>query len=69
MGRGAPNFVRRILRNEPKDRFGRAKVSGRRTGRRPIPSRQAIRCALERAGIEFIDENGGGVGVRFKDRG
>jgi hypothetical protein len=27
---------------------------------------QAIRRALERAGIEFIDENGGGVGVRFK---
>ena len=30
---------------------------------------QAIRRALERAGIEFIDENGGGVGVRFKERG
>jgi hypothetical protein len=27
---------------------------------------QAIRQALERAGIEFIDENGGGAGVRFK---
>ena len=27
---------------------------------------QAIRRALERAGIEFIDENGGGAGVRFK---
>ena len=27
---------------------------------------QAIRLALERAGIEFINENGGGVGVRFK---
>jgi hypothetical protein len=30
---------------------------------------QAIRRALERAGIEFIDENGGGAGVRFKERG
>jgi hypothetical protein len=28
---------------------------------------QAIRRALERAGIEFIEENGGGVGVRFKN--
>jgi transcriptional regulator with XRE-family HTH domain len=27
---------------------------------------QAIRRALERAGIEFIDENGGGAGARFK---
>ncbi|NHT77631.1 helix-turn-helix domain-containing protein [Rhizobiaceae bacterium CRRU44] len=26
-----------------------------------------IREALEQAGIEFIPENGGGVGVRFKD--
>jgi len=27
-----------------------------------------IQRTLERAGIEFIDENGGGPGVRFKDR-
>jgi len=27
-----------------------------------------IRFALERAGIEFIDENGGGPGVRLRDR-
>lgn len=26
----------------------------------------AIRSALENAGVEFIDENGGGVGVRLK---
>ncbi|WP_429127974.1 helix-turn-helix domain-containing protein [Ensifer sp. 4252] len=26
----------------------------------------AIRRSLETAGIEFISENGGGVGVRFK---
>jgi DNA-binding XRE family transcriptional regulator len=25
-----------------------------------------IEAVLKRAGIEFIDENGGGVGVRFK---
>ena len=27
-----------------------------------------IRVVLENAGIEFIPENGGGVGVRFRDR-
>jgi DNA-binding XRE family transcriptional regulator len=27
-----------------------------------------IRRALEEAGIQFIPENGGGAGVRFKDR-
>ena len=27
----------------------------------------AIRIALENAGIEFIPRNGGGVGVRFKE--
>lgn len=26
----------------------------------------AIRAALARAGVEFIDENGGGVGVRLR---
>jgi transcriptional regulator with XRE-family HTH domain len=28
----------------------------------------AIRTAFETAGIEFIDENGGGAGLRFRDR-
>jgi predicted transcriptional regulator len=28
----------------------------------------ALRNALERAGIEFIDENGGGPGVRLRKR-
>lgn len=28
----------------------------------------AVRRALEGAGIEFIDENGGGSGVRFRKR-
>ena len=28
----------------------------------------AIRTAIEEAGVEFIDSNGGGVGVRFRDR-
>ena len=29
---------------------------------------RAIRFAIEDAGIDFIDEDGGGVGVRFRDR-
>ncbi len=29
---------------------------------------RALRHALEEAGIEFIPENGGGVGVRFAHR-
>ena len=28
---------------------------------------ERIQAALETAGIEFISENGGGVGVRYKD--
>jgi hypothetical protein len=28
----------------------------------------AVRRALEAAGVEFIDENGGGPGVRLRDR-
>jgi hypothetical protein len=27
---------------------------------------QAVRDALERAGVEFIDENGGGAGLRLR---
>ena len=35
--------------------------------RRPIPATlSAIRSALERAGIQFVEENGGGPGVRLK---
>lgn len=29
----------------------------------------AIRTALEAAGVEFIEENGGGAGVRLRERG
>jgi len=32
------------------------------------PNDMAIRRALELAGIEFIDENGGGPGVRLRKR-
>ena len=38
--------------------------------RRPVSrdAAKAIRKALERAGVEFIDENGGGPGVRLRKR-
>lgn len=32
------------------------------------PNDLAIRRALEAAGVEFIDENGGGAGVRLRRR-
>jgi hypothetical protein len=33
------------------------------------PNNLAVRRALEAAGVEFIDENGGGPGVRLRSRG
>jgi transcriptional regulator with XRE-family HTH domain len=46
-------------------------ISDFESGRRkPIPATlAAIRAALESAGVEFIDENGGGPGVRLKKKG
>ena len=32
------------------------------------PNDMAVRRALESAGVEFIDENGGGPGVRLRKR-
>lgn len=32
------------------------------------PTVSALRNALEAAGLEFIPENGGGAGIRFRDR-
>ena len=32
------------------------------------PTIAAMRLALERVGVEFIAENGGGSGVRFRDK-
>jgi len=35
--------------------------------RQPVPATlQALRIALESAGVEFIPENGGGAGVRLR---
>ena len=45
----------------------RAEGSGK-----PYPSTvaiSAIRAALEAKGVQFIEENGGGAGVRMKERG
>jgi hypothetical protein len=33
------------------------------------PNEAALRRALEEGGVEFIDENGGGVGVRLRKPG
>jgi hypothetical protein len=43
----------------------RAEVSDGETSL-TLANDQAIRRALETAGVEFIDENGGGVGVRLR---
>ena len=32
-----------------------------------VSTREAIRTALEAAGVEFIPENGGGAGVRLRE--
>jgi ribosome-binding protein aMBF1 (putative translation factor) len=45
----------------------RAEVTEATTGM-TTPNDLAIRQALEAAGVEFIDENGGGVGVRLRKR-
>ena len=38
-----------------------------RGAREPYPrTLEDVRGAIERAGVEFIDENGGGSGVRFR---
>ena len=35
--------------------------------RTPVPNNlAAIKSSLEKAGVEFIDENGGGFGVRLR---
>ena len=34
----------------------------------PLKNPRQVRCALEAAGVEFIDENGGGPGVRLRKR-
>jgi transcriptional regulator with XRE-family HTH domain len=69
--------ARALLRWSAED-LARAAVLGVATVRRAelaegeIPmtaaNNLAVRRALEAAGVEFIDRNGGGEGVRFKTR-
>ena len=33
-----------------------------------VPNDLALRAAFEKAGVEFIDANGGGPGVRLRER-
>jgi predicted transcriptional regulator len=56
LARAAKTTERTIARIEDGDTSPRASTA------------QAIRRALESAGIEFIDENGGGPGVRLMKR-
>lgn len=45
-------------------------VDFERGARTPYPNNlAAIRTALEAAGVEFIEENGGGPGVRLREPG
>jgi hypothetical protein len=45
----------------------RAELADRHTSL-TAPNNLAIRRAFEAAGVEFIDENGGGAGVRLRKR-
>jgi hypothetical protein len=45
----------------------RAELAAGRTSM-TVPNGMAVRRALEAAGVEFIDENGGGPGVRLRKR-
>ena len=53
-----------------KAKLGLSTIVDFERSRRPVSREavQAIREALELAGIEFIDENGGGPGVRVRKR-
>ena len=45
----------------------RAELTARETSM-TVPNDTAVRRAFETAGVEFIDENGGGPGVRLRKR-
>ena len=54
-------------RRRIRDTGRRAELSDRETSM-TAANDLAIRRALEAAGVEFIDENGGGPGVRLRNR-
>ena len=69
--------ARALLRWSAEDLSRRSSVSLRTIRRAELAEMQttmtaannlAIRRALESAGVEFIDENGGGTGVRLRKR-
>jgi len=45
----------------------RAELAEARTSM-TVPNDLALRAAFEKAGVEFIDANGGGPGVRLRER-
>jgi transcriptional regulator with XRE-family HTH domain len=55
---------------ETKSRVSRKTIADFERGTRKPYGRtiDAIRAAFEAAGVEFIPENGGGAGVRLKER-
>lgn len=68
MARAALNWTVQALAAASK--VGEATIRRLEQGRAvPIPATAAaIQAALEAAGVEFIPENGGGVGVRLRKR-
>ena len=66
--------ARALVRWSPDDLAERSRVAGATITRAEVEDgpvsvaaadARALRLALERAGVEFISENGGGAGVRF----
>jgi transcriptional regulator with XRE-family HTH domain len=68
MGRAALNWTVRDLAEAA--RVHRNTISNIETGKYggDAATLAAIEVALRRAGVEFIDENGGGPGVRLRRR-
>ncbi len=72
----AQSRAARALLDWSRDQLAEASGVPKRTlvrfeGGEAAPQRRniaAIRSALEAAGVEFIAENGGGAGVRLRDR-
>jgi hypothetical protein len=58
-----PNEVQGKLQTMTSDHCGVVQSNGLLTGK---PT--GYTCVLERAGVEFIYENGGGTGVRLRNR-
>ena len=51
-------------------RLGLSTIVDFEKGRRTVSAEaiQKIRTAIEKAGVEFIDENGGGPGIRLRKK-